>query len=161
MSHDPPAALVFEDREPSRSTFIEAKNRVPTFSVCCPAAADDGDCGTCCVGAVAPCCLVGAVVAMRRDGFQTRVDPCDGCGGCGGPCCGTCLTATFLPGWLGPLGSLIHGCVAMECMSAYDDAEAEGRCARWMCLSFCFPCEACATYRSALNQVTANGGKEM
>lgn len=83
----PPAQIVPADpadlgrfrRSSKRS--IDPENIVDTFSACCPPTPNDEDCRLCCVGCVAPCCLVGSFVAVRRSGFAKTVDPCDGCEG--------------------------------------------------------------------------------
>ena len=127
-----------------RSRSIDPENRVDTFSVCCPSTPNDEDCSLCCVGCVAPCCLVGSFAAMRRTGFTKKVGPC---GGCGGECCGACLSAFFLNGGF----TLVNGCVAMTCLrGARDDDDIIGT---WLRLSFCYECETCAAYRGATNQI--------
>ena len=144
--HVPPPSQIIAagdiGRSPKRS--IDPENRVDTFSVCCPSTPNDEDCRLCCVGCVAPCCLVGSFAAMRRSGFAKTVEPCDGCGA---PCVATCLS-TFC------LDPLVNACVAMTCLrGARDDDDC---LTTWLRLSFCYACETCAAYRGATNQVSKN-----
>lgn len=153
MSYDAPPRqfVVRADLSTNREAMERSENTTGTFSVLCPSVPNEEDCGICVAGACAPCCLVGSTVIMRDSGFTTRVDPCDGCGG---PCCGVCLSGCLLPGLFGYAGAMINGCVAMQCVDPYgSNQRPDDRCVRWICLSFCFPCETCAHYKSALRRV--------
>lgn len=153
MRHEAPQPQFAVRADLSRigETSLRSDGAVGTFSVLCPSNPNEEDCGICFTGALAPCCLVGSTVIMRDSGFTTRVDPCDGCGG---PCCGVCLSGCLLSGLFGYVGAMINGCVAMQCMDPYgSDLRADDRFVRWICLSFCFPCETCASYKNALRQV--------
>ena len=131
--------------------MIEVKNRVGTFDVCCPVTPTENDCEICCVGYLAPCCLVGATREMQKNEFTESVAPCEA--GCNGPCCGICVSSCALTGRFGYIGALINGAVATQCLNVYD-SEPDNCCMRWLLLSFCFSCETCAAYKSATQQVS-------
>jgi len=150
MSYDPPVkqqSFTSIDAAP----LISKDNRVSTFDVCCPLTSDDKDCQICCVGYLAPCCLVGSTREMQNNGFMKSVDPCDG--GCNGPCCGICVSSCALTGCFGYIGALINGAVATQCLNVYESEPQDNWCMKWLLMSFCFTCETCAAYKSALRQV--------
>lgn len=148
MSHDPPEYQRFDSvtdvgRSQKRKSLIEDVNRVGTFDVCCPFAPNATDCEICCVGYLAPCCLVGSTREMLKNEFEQKIEPCEG--GCNGHCCGICVSSCFLTTVLpfGYFGALINGAVATQCLRVYE-SERDDWCVRWILMSFCFPCEACA-----------------
>ena len=133
---------------PRRTQHVAASNIVGTFDVWC-SPTDKEDCKICCTGCVAPCCLFGSVVKMRTSKFRKKEGICDGGGG---PCCGifvlNCLFGSV--GWIGPC---ITGCVAMNCMNIYAN---ENCFTRFFSMVFCFPCQSCADFKSAQQQVEQN-----
>ena len=144
--HSPPETQTFMSAK--RTAYVDALNIVGTFDVCCNAT-DKGNCDICCTGCVAPCCLFGSVVKMRTSKFRKKEGICDGGGG---PCCGifvlNCLFGSV--GWIGPC---ITGCVAMNCMNIYAN---ENCFTRFFSMVFCFPCQSCADFKSAQQQVEEN-----
>lgn len=90
---------------------------------------------------------------MQNNEFTREVGPCEG--GCNRPCCGICVSSCVLT-VINPfvyLGALINGAVATQCLNVYERSDADNCCMRWLLMSFCFSCETCAAYKSALLQV--------
>lgn len=125
----------------------EKVSDIGTFDLVCH---DEGcgseDCQICCVGCIAPYCLLGSAVKMRRQKGNNELGPC---AGSGGACAGFFFLGCVL-GSFGYVGSMINGFIAMQCLNTHDKGGCCASVVQWASLSFCLPCESCAAYKRVL-----------
>ena len=132
-----PQAQFFSE---SFETSPPGKPEVELFEVC--RSCDS----TCCVGCVAPWCLVGATAKNK---FGQKIHgPCEGCSG-------FCLGSAALANFASPLATILFQWLCIRRMVRNYDADYDDENCFNICMGyfFCYPCAVCQDYKTSTLEV--------